>query len=72
MPVFELLTGSPASEEEWAALLAAVLYLQHSLMPPATPAAADKPALSPWQRSGRLAVVSPYRHPGSAGLWTEG
>ncbi|MBF2055444.1 MAG: hypothetical protein IGS03_18500 [Candidatus Sericytochromatia bacterium] len=71
MRSFELLTGNPADEEEWAAVLAAVLYLQHSLKP-ASPAAVAEKTLSPWQLTGRLEAVSPYRHPGSAGLWTEG
>lgn len=72
MPAFELLAGSPASDEEWAALLAAVLQLQYRLCPPALPQAEPSvTALSPWQQAGRLEALSPFRSAGAAAFWTE-
>lgn len=72
MPAFELLAGSPASDEEWAALVAAVLQLQHRLSPSAAPQLEPAgPALSPWQHAGRLEALSPFRSVGAAAFWTE-
>lgn len=68
MPAFEVLSGTPASEEDWVALMAAVLYLQQLA---AVKVVAKKPSerLTPWQQAGRQEALACVGRYGPAHFW---